>query len=120
MEKMNEKEPERGGYRKLCSKTHSLYFFFMSRPPSLIFSLFINEVEGVKALRKAWLAQPQLPALTARFLPITSHPGRSVLHEVGFGVLVVFVWLFQWWGGTSTSSIPQGTQDMQGGRNGPG
>lgn len=86
MEKMNEKELERGGYRKLCSKTHSLYFFFfMSRPPSLIFSHFINEVEGVKALRKAWLAQPQLPALTARFLPIASHPGCSVPPELGFG-----------------------------------
>lgn len=85
MEKMNEKEPERGGYRKLCSKTHSLYFFLCQGPPSLIFSLFINEVEGVKALRKAWLAQPQLPALTARFLPIASHPGRSAPPELGFG-----------------------------------
>lgn len=85
MEKMNEKELERGGYRKLCSKTHSLYFFFLSRPPSLIFSLFINEVEGVKALRKAWLGQPQLPALTARFLPLASHPARSVPPELGFG-----------------------------------
>lgn len=64
---------------------HTVCIFFMSRPPSLIFSLFINEVEGVKALRKAWLAQPQLPALTARFLPIASHPGRSAPPELGFG-----------------------------------
>lgn len=52
-------------------------FFLCQGPRLLFFSLFINEVEGVKTLRKAWLAQPQLPALTARFLPIASHPGCS-------------------------------------------
>ena len=84
MEKMNEKEPERGGYRKLCSKIHSLYFFDVKAPVSFFFPPFINEVEGVKASVKAWLARPQLPSLTASFLPITLHPGRAVSPEPGF------------------------------------
>lgn len=85
MEKMNEKEPERGGYRKLRSKIHSLYFFDVKAPVSFFFfSPFINEVEGVKTSVKAWLAQPQLPSLTASFLPITLHPGHAVSPEPGF------------------------------------
>lgn len=64
---------------------YTVCIFLMSRPPSLFFFFpFINEVEGVKTSVKAWLAQPQLPSLTASFLPITLHPGHAVSPEPGF------------------------------------